>query len=260
MKLAIIIFVHLIGLTLLLFLGVSLNTFLQSHAGVISVLSVAVGLYATAVNILYHRNRRLYLFVNRVLLKVRRTHTYWQPSFDLELSQSQDLSNDWIQMVWKILQEGRFGVAKKRDETPTTLKVDLDSLTVLVFRRDDLHLHVHFDRKMLVPAHLYDTYRKRLASLVEAVNGVVKPVSVRYGLQIAFGDGVRNPYYGFFVNRVPSDLLQDFQVVFQLSEQSACRIEAGADHVNIEGTSFVEFFDALTEVLSLRAVPGGATK
>jgi len=88
MKLTIIIFAHLIGLALLLFLGVSLNTFLQGHAGVISVLSVAIGLYSTVVNILYHRNRRLYLFVNRVLLKVRRTHTYWQPSFDLELSKS----------------------------------------------------------------------------------------------------------------------------------------------------------------------------
>jgi len=162
--------------------------------------------------------------------------------------------------VWNLLQGGRFGVARKREETPTTLKVDLDRLAVLVFRRDDRFLHLHFDRKMLVPAHLYDTYRRRLASLVEAVNGIVKPVTVRYGLQIAFGDGVRNPYYGFFVNRVPNDLLQDFQVAFQLSEQSGCRIEADADHVNIEGTSFAEVFDALTEVLSLRAVPGGVTK
>ena len=80
MKLAIIVLAHLVGLALLILLGVSLNAFLQGHAGVISVLSLAVALYSTAINMLYHRNRRLYLFVNRILLKVLQLNQGWAVS------------------------------------------------------------------------------------------------------------------------------------------------------------------------------------
>jgi len=89
------------------------------------------------------------------------------------------------------------------------------------------------------------------------VTEAVKPESVRLGITITFDDGVLNPYYGFFVRRVPSHVLSHFEASFQFGHASSCRIQAATDSINIEGTSAVDFFTALSQVLALRAAPAG---
>jgi hypothetical protein len=114
-----------------------------------------------------------------------------------------------------------------------------------------------FEQKLLVPSHLYECYRQRLAKLAESVIQLVKPNSVQYGLRVSFEAGVKNPYYGLFVNRVSADLLQNFQVVFRLDARSSCRVEAGKEDVNIESENMTELFEALKKALSLEALPAG---
>ena len=248
---------HLVVIVLLLWLGLLLNEMIvhyaDTYAGVITVFSVAFGVYTTALNLLYQRHPGFHFFVNRLWLKTIRTHTYWQPHFHFELDT--DIDAQLLDRVWELLREGRHGRAVRRDSTPTTLSVSLDDLMVVKFRVTDGCVAVYFEQKLLVPSHLYDSYRQRLARLAEDIQGAIKPVSTRCGVQISFAEGTRNPYYGFFVNRVSPSLLQDFQVTFRLDANSDCRIEAATACVNIEASSFTDMFDALNQVLTLRALP-----
>lgn len=156
------------------------------------------------------------LLGHRLRLMFSCTHTYWQPAFDPELDpDKQDEHAHLLEAIWDSIKEGRFGSARKTSETPTTLSVELDNVMCFVFRLSETHLHVHLDRKLLVPSHLYNAYRKKLARLAEEIQRVVNPIDMRYGLIVSFGDGVPNLYYGFFINRVPVELLQDFQVTFR---------------------------------------------
>lgn len=252
---------HLVGIAALFGLGLLLNKtidqYAQDYAGLITIFSSAFGVYAVVVNLLYQKNRDFHLWVNRLLLLFVRTHTYWQPAFDYDLpdGSSQDRLA-LLQQLVKSLSEGNFGAAKVAHPSANIATVCLDDIMCFVLRIEDSHLHVHLDRRLLIPAHLYDAYRQRLARIAETVQQTLNPTSMRYGMTVSFADGVSNPYYGFFVNRVPSELLHTFQVSFRLDPASSCRIEAGTDHVNIESKSLVDLFEALSQVLNLRAVPG----
>jgi hypothetical protein len=188
----------------------------------------------------------------------RRTHTFWQPHFHFEFGQSCDSSV--IEDLWKHFSTGEYGKTVKKDQTLTTLRVSIDNLFVVSLRIGDTSLDLAFDQKLLVPSHLYDTYRQRLSKLAEGARNIVNPATAKYSIIVSFADGTRNPYYGFFVSRVPAKLLQNFQVTFRLGPHSDCRIEAGMDQVDIEGASLTDTFDALNQVLSLKALPLGGSK
>lgn len=250
---------HILVIVLLLWFGTLLNEKINNdYAGVITVFSLALGIYSTAVNILYQRWQKLHLFANRIFLMFRRTHTFWQPHFNFEFVQSCDSSV--IEDLWKHFSAGEYGKTVKKDQTISTLRVSIDNLFIMSLRIGDTSLDLAFDQKLLVPSHLYDTYRQRLSKLAEGVRNTVNPATAKYSIIVSFGDGNRNPYYGFFVSRVPSKLLQNFQVTFRLRSNSDCRIEAGIDKVDIEGESLTDTFDALNQVLSLKALPLGGSK
>src|ERR1019366_5656332 len=88
---------------------------------------------------------------------------------------------------------------QRSNDTPSSAGIALDDTFFLVLRVDEIHLHVSLDRKILVPAHLYESYRQRLARIAEVISNAVQPESVRLGITITFGDGVANPYFGLFV-------------------------------------------------------------
>jgi hypothetical protein len=139
--------------------------------------------------------------------------------------------------------------------TPTTLSVALDELFVIRFRLDEQRLYMDFEQKLIVPSHLYDRFRKRLASLADNVARLAKPNAVQCGLVVSFDERDKNPYYGLFVNRVQPEMLQSFQVTFRLDANSSCRVEAGKNHVNIESQNLPDLFEALRTVVSLKALP-----
>lgn len=264
MKAFLIIAGHIVVALLLFRVGISFNDIIkkysENYTGLITLFSVAFGIYTTALNILYQRSPTFHLFIHRLLLKITRTHTYWQPHFDFTLDQEQVANPSLLIEVWEMLRQGRHGNAVKRDETPTTLSATLDNLFVLRLRLNDTSLCAFLDQKLRVPTHLYDTDRRRLTMLAEDLQRVTKSTMTRCSVRVSFPEGKRNPYYGFFINRLSPSLLQNFQVIFRLNAKSDCRIEAGIDHVNVEGTSFSEMFDGLSQVLTLQALPEGGSQ
>ncbi|HET7625764.1 MAG TPA: hypothetical protein VFM25_10925 [Verrucomicrobiae bacterium] len=259
MKIFWIIAAHVVAIALLLWGGVSFNDVIVNsqsrYPGVVSVFSVAFGLYTAALNLLYHRSLAFHLFVNRLRLRLARTHTYWQPHVTMTLDATTPDRTPLLDEIWQMLSGGTHGAPKRREATPTTLSVALDDLYVVRFRLDDHRLYMDFEQKWLVPSHLYDRFRQRLANLVESIGRLAKPNAVQCGLLVSFEKEEKNPYYGLFVNRVQPDLLQSFQVTFRLDAHSTCRVEAGKNHVNIESQNLADFFEALRTVVSLKALP-----
>jgi hypothetical protein len=264
MKVFWIIIGHIIAIGLLFWAGIALNDIIKQYSdtytGVITLFSIAFGVYTAILSFLYQQNAAFHLFVHRLLLRITRTHTYWQPQFDFQLDQEETADPILLERVWEMLHQGRHGNVVQKDKTPTTLSVSLDELFIVRFRLNDTSLCTFFDQKLLVPTHMYDVYRQRLALLAENLQQVVKPTMTRCSVRVSFPEGKSNPYYGFFINRLSPSLLQVFQVIFRLDAKSDCRIEAGTDHINVEGTSLSEMFEALMHVLALRALPKGGAQ
>ena len=82
---------HAVVVGLLLWAGFAFNDIItkysDAYTGIITLFSVAFAAYTTALNFLYQRNAAFHLFVHRLLLRVTRTHTFWQPQFDFQLDQ-----------------------------------------------------------------------------------------------------------------------------------------------------------------------------
>ncbi len=254
-----VIFLHILFIGLLIWLGIALNDEVKNeYTGVITVFSIALALYTTALNFLYQRWQRFYLFINRVLLKLRRTHTFWQPHFRFILRQEPEAQI--IGELWKYFQAGQHGSVIKRNQTPSTLEITIDELFVAKIRLDQNCLELYFEQKLLVPSHLYNEYRRKLSRLAEGIASRIKPASSKYSILISFDENNQNPYFGFFVNRVPAQLLQTFQVTFRLTSDSDCFVEAGIDRVNIEGGNFTDTFEALGQILKSNSNSTGRIK
>lgn len=256
---------HIVAIAGLFWLGVVFNdqiaNWSNDYQGGITVLSVAFGLYSFAVNALYQRSQTFYVWVNRLRLVFARTHTFWQPAFDFDLRLEQTIDpTGLLDRIADAIAASTVAECRRVANTPTMISVNVDNLMCFVIRLRENAVHVGLDRRLLVPSHLYDTYSKRLARLAESVCGEIRPASARYGMIVGFSEGVANPYYGFFVNRVPIELLSSFQASFRLDCDSSCRIAAEKDRVSIESSSLTDMFTALTQVLSLKAIPQGAKK
>src|SRR5207302_1014292 len=95
------------------------------------------------VNILYSKNQWVFLWVNRLLLLVRRTHTYWLPAFDFTLSDS-TLANrrEVINKVEKALAASPHKRIQRLNDTPSSAAFTIDETFFFVLRLDESHLHV----------------------------------------------------------------------------------------------------------------------
>lgn len=261
----VVILAHILGLLVLLAIGIWINDWWTAQAGgytgITTVFSAAFGVYSFAVNILYQKNRWFYLLVNRLRLALTRTHTFWQPGFDFELGEVDVGKRQAVlECVLSALREANIGRVRLGATTATTATVYVDDLMCLQFRLGETNLNLSLDRKLLVPAHLYGVFAKKLARIAELVQTTSGAVAARLGVIVSFGEGAGNPYFGFFVSRVPGDLLENFEVRFLLDRRSTCHIEAGADHVTVDARSVVDFAHALSAVLSLHALPVAEAK
>jgi hypothetical protein len=251
-----VIIAHAALITLLVIVGLGLNEFIRTsqnnYPGLIAVFSVGFGLYTTILNFLYHRNQAFHLLLNRIKFKLKRSHTYWQPHFKYELSK--EISPEILENLWNIFSHGPFGEIRQRTRTDKTLVLVLDSLLVIRFHISEHHLFVDFEQKLLVPTHLYEAYEQKISRIAESIVQLTKPDQIDCAMIVTFGSEI-NPYYGFYISRVPPELLQDFRVSFRTTNQNSCRIEAGKEHVSLECSNLTEFFDAFRRVLNLKAVP-----
>lgn len=259
MKIFLIIAGHLLIGGIVIFCGVLLNDKInQEYAGVITVVSIGISLYTIIFNYLYQRTQRVHLFVNRILLKCKRSHTYWQPHFHFI---SPGFETDKIfYNLWTTISSNPFGAATKIHETANTLRIAVDNLFVLSFRAAENEITLAFEHKLLVPTHLYSEYIQRLSRMAEEIRNTINPKKALYSIIVSFEPNHKNPYYGFFVNRVSPDLIQCFNVAFRLNSFSDCRIEAGKDEIDISGKNLTDTFKGLDQVLSLRALPKGTVQ
>ena len=231
--------------------------------GVVTAFTSIYGAAVTAYNVLYSKNRKFYLFVNRLWFKVARTHTLWNVSFRFSLESAKDGDHSSIlSRLADRFRDGKHGRATVAQVSRSILNVVLhrDEPMGFNFSLDDDELYVGSDREVLVPAQLYERYQRRLKLVVDDIIGVVKPRHSRCGMTVGFGAGTKNPYYGLFVDRVPPDLLQQFHVMFRLDHDSDCRIEADSDRVEVQASNSIDLFQALSHVLNLEALPKGAPR
>ncbi len=247
---------HVLGVVLLVFVGLRLNDTLDRYAGVSSVLSGAFGIYLLAFSFLYNRNPRFYAAVNRLLLLVQRDHTFWLMDIDFEIEPGgYGEQHALLDEILARLRSGGLGRVCVRSQTANRLEFTIDDLIGLVVGLGGARLHVSLDRKLTVPVHAYGEYQRRLLAIAEAIQGVARPTQVRCSVQVSFREGRQNPFYGFFVGRIPAKLLEVFHVVFRIDATSGCRVEASQDHVGVEANSLGVLFEGLTQVLSFRALP-----
>jgi hypothetical protein len=253
---------HIVGVILLYFVGVYLNditsSFSGKNGGVVSVFSVAWGIYVPFVTILYNKNRKFHFWANRLLMLFSKSHTYWKPSYrftfaDADNSESQKAIDKTIEALKEIFK------VRVLSKDLLNARIQVDEKYVLILSNDGKSLHLTFDRKELVPSHLYEAFTKHLGSLGEALQAALQPLSeTSFAVMMNFDDGAKNPYYGFFINEIPSDLLNSFEVSFRLNQRSQCRIEAGKDFISVDGRSLLDVCEALNQVSTLRAIPLGA--
>ena len=101
---------HAVVVGLLFWAGFALNDIIkkysEAYTGIITLFSVAFAAYTTALNFLYQRNATFHLFVHRLLLKITRTHTYWQPQFDLQLNQERAADPALLAQIWRCSAKG----------------------------------------------------------------------------------------------------------------------------------------------------------
>jgi hypothetical protein len=258
-----IVLAHIVVIIALVFVGLWISpmveVYTKRYSGVIAVLSTSFGVYSFVFNLLYQKNLAFHFLVNRIRLSVSRTHTYWLPAFDFELPAEAARDRQAVLgAVVGAVETVYTGTARRTASTPNATAISLDDLMCLMLRIEDGFLHVSLDRKVLVPSHLYDSYRHIFSQIAEAIVQSINPVSTRCGINVSFAEGTKNPYYGFFVSQLPSRLINRFEVSFRTSSHASCRVDATIDHVNVEGHSLAELFETLSKVLSFQALPGGA--
>ena len=242
-------------------LGTSYNasTPQERFANLKSALGILVGYYSFVFNWYYNTNPRVYGFVNRYLLLVRRTRTFWDMNleFAFESRPGEQLSKLLGELEAKLL-ESKLGKLKIESRTVDRMKFVLDTgedeVGFIVHLEDGL-MTVCLDRKITVPLDAFSDYQNLLIKIAEKMQFVVKPDRVLCNVQVYFRQGKPNPFYGFFVNRIPARWLETFHVVFRVDRHPDCRIEASTDHVGVQADSLTNLFSGLEEVLTFQALP-----
>jgi hypothetical protein len=231
---------------------------IKGTSGIFDTAAILCGAYTTLFNVLYQRNMKFYLLINRIKFKLSPTSTMWLASFRFGLDPGQNgPPSTLLTRIAERLRAGGHGRVEVRGQFSNSLEILIDELIGLTISLDQDSVFVALDRKLSVSSDQYQRYQHKLRRIADDISLAINPTDLRCELQVSFQPGAPNPYYGFLVNRVPSDLLQDFRVSFKLNRDSNCRIMANLDHVGVDASNLGDLFDALSEVLSLRALPGG---
>ncbi len=247
---------HVVVGVVLVLGGLSANATLERYSGLLTVIGLGFGYYSFVLNLYYNRNPRVYGLVNRVLLSIRRDHTYWELSIAFIFEpRSPDQRCVLLSTIESRLREKYVGRVQVTRVTMEHMEMTIDNLIGLIFHLEAHRLALSLDRRLTVPVHAYAEYQHELFTIADAIQEVVKPDDVICDVQVYFRRGQPNPFYGFFVCRVPSKLVEAFHVVFRMDRCPDCRIEASTDHVGVHANSLAKMFACLDEVLSFRALP-----
>lgn len=235
--------------------GLLANSALNEYSGLLSVLGLGIGYYSTVLNYHYNHDPAVYAFVNRALLRIRRDHTYWELSLAFSFEpKSPPEREELLSDLEAKLRAAGIGAITVPIKAFGRMEVTIDHLIGLEFRLEPCRLAVNFDRRLTVPIHAYADYQKLLLDLSDAIQSAFVADEMTCDVQVFFRKNKINPFYGYFLNRIPAKMLETFHVVFRLDRCPDCRLEASQDHLGVQATSLPKLFAGLDEVLSYRAM------
>ena len=225
-----------------------------------SAIAVLAGYYSFVFNWYYNTNPKLYGFVNRHLLLIKQIHTFWDMNLEFRFeSRSGENLAKLLPELKTALDESNLGELEVKSS-------DVDKLEfVLHTREGDIGFRIYLqdcvltaclDRRLTVPFNAHKDFQNLLQNIAEKIQRVAKPDQVLCNLLVYFREGKPNPFYGFFVNRIPVEWLKTFNVVYNVARHPECLIEATTDHVGVKSDSLKTLFEGLGDVLTFQALPG----
>jgi hypothetical protein len=229
----------------------------SNYEWIVTAISWEIALWSLVGSIAYCRSKSFYLIVNRIFAFFRHSHSYWLPSFRFNIPDVlpetknsvflknllDDIQNEKIAAHFKsvnLINQQKAEIVLEKDER-------------YVFEFDNTSLFVYSDRVITTPSGLYEKKSRFLADFAEKIRASINASSITSEIQIQFEDK-KNPYYGFFINTLPSDLLDSFGVSFRTDTESECLIIANESGITIKGKNLLHTFSALKNVLSLRPI------
>lgn len=220
-------------------LGERLSNSDSKFGSSLAVITLFANAYLFAAHIYYFKSEAAYLWIQRLLLRFRRTHTYWRftvsyNGIDPLIIEGKSRVHELNRMLVDAARVALAGrVTAESMATGVHLLIDDRDRFEFAFDVEEDRLALHTS-KMLVPNHLYWRTLDRLTAFYDAAEKIVRPRETDYRLEVAFE---RNPYFGFFVRHVPERLLTYFRCTFQSSISPDCRIEATKEAVYLNCTS-----------------------
>lgn len=221
-----------------------------------AILTSGLAVWSFVIQLLYYRNEAVFLAVNKILMIFKKVHTRWKPFFAYTLSDvhCQEVT-DRLESVQNELSRLPDAKLKWRKESSTLYRVELFDVFHFVLMIRELRIVLTFDRDETVPSHLYDRYSSRLASIAEVFQRELRPTEMQMSLTLTYRDGIKNPYFGYFVREVPSHLLTAFDITFEVGTEQKSRVCATVDSVEVHSDSIRCLFESAEHILSLSAIP-----
>jgi len=218
----------------------------------------AVGTIAV---ILYAKSKKFYFIVKKFKYMFIRNCTFWNVAFrfvithvDTRTILEQNLAN-----ILGEISKANIGNAEieKKSQSSVTLIIKGGTALGFLIETDGDNISVISDRLITVPAHHAHKTQYRLRKLAETLTKIFNPSQTFCTVDVTFDGPDKNPYYGLFVDRVPKELIQDFNVRFSVAQASGCTVEAHKDKISLQARSVTDLLDGVESVLTLSALPVG---
>lgn len=240
------------ALTIWIF-GVWIETNFSEWQGRIALAAATLEVYVFIAWAVYLKNERTYLFVQRILLRFRRTHTFWK--FKVSYSSTPALkgqSFDIDESVVAIEQAFKDAIPTASISAITlknqvTVTIDDGDRFIFDFDHAQEELHVTSSR-IRVPSHLYAAQLASLLRITSSIERSLQPGVAFYGLDINFD---KNPYFGFFVQNVPINLIRGFHCSFQTTIRPGCTVEANKTTIFVSARDYPSLMEVAESYLSL---------
>jgi hypothetical protein len=221
--------------------------------GVITALIVLFNAYLFLASLFYYRSERFYLFVQRQLLRFRRTHTRWKFVTHYKEVEAFKAGQNRIVEIGNLLSASFAKVFPKskvtRKQSLNEIEIIVDDGDRFVFRLDHDHDEAYFvTSRMRVPSGIYVGYLRQNIHLLSEVEKQLSPKSVDYRLEIEFD---RNPYFGFFLRNVPADLVKTFHCVFHTTVRAGASVEVWTNTVAVSTADCFALQEVATNYLAL---------
>jgi hypothetical protein len=249
-----IVLVIILPLVLCIFAGIKLNDWLGKWTGAICATSIIINIYVFIGSYYFYKSERFYLWIQRQLLRFKRTDTNWYFQVSYE-----NISQSGGKFAW---QEEKFidrlacnieGLVGKsvsiEKDILYCLFLVIDNQIRLTLRYGDNGNASLAISKLLVPSHRYDEYISWLSDIFSEIEREFRSRDVQYRMHIEFPH--KNPYFGFFVRNIPRKLLREFRCTFFSSLSEGASVDATNNEIIIDTDSLQKLCRLSKSYLSL---------